>query len=70
MIETGGFLGKLLGLGWILRTGLPLIENVIKPLAKSILMPLGLAAAASAADVGIHKKISGSATTMLIISNN
>ena len=55
MIETGAFLGKLLGLGWILRTGLPLIENVIKLLAKSILIPLGLAAA-SAADVGIHKK--------------
>ena len=55
MIETGGFLGKLLGLGWILRTGLPLIENVIKLLAKSILIPLGLAAA-SAADVGTHKK--------------
>ena len=30
--------------------------NVIKPLAKSVLIPLGLTAAASAADTGIHKK--------------
>ena len=55
MIKSGGFLGKLLGP--LLKTGLPLIKNVITPLAKSILIPLGLAAAASAADAGIHKKI-------------
>ena len=48
------FLGKLLGP--LLKTGLPLIKNVIKPLAKSVLIPLGLTAAASAADAGIHKK--------------
>ena len=54
MIESGGFLGKLLGSG--LKTGLPLIKNVITPLAKSALIPLGLTAAASAADAGIHKK--------------
>ena len=40
----------------ILRTGLPLLKSVIKPLAKSVLVPLGLTAAASAADAGIHKK--------------
>ena len=51
MIQSGGFLGRLLGL--LLKTG---IQNVIKPLAKSVLMPLGLTAAASAADAGIHKK--------------
>ena len=54
MIKSGGFLGRLLGP--LLKTGLPLIKNVIKALAKSVLIPLGLTAAASAADAGIHKK--------------
>ena len=54
MIESGGFFGRLLGP--LLKTGLPLIKNVIKPLAKSVLIPLGLTAAASAADAEIHKK--------------
>ena len=54
MIHSGGILGRLLGP--LLKTGLPLIKNVIKPLAKSVLIPLGLTAAASAADAGIHKK--------------
>ena len=54
IIQSDGFLGKLLGP--LLKTGLPLIKNVIKPLAKSVLIPLGLTAAASAADAGIHKK--------------
>ena len=68
MIQSGGFLGKLLGP--LLKTGLPLIKNVITPLAKSVLIPLGLTAAASAADAGIHKKILGSGNhTTLIISN-
>ena len=52
MIQSGGFLGRLLGP--LLKTGLPLISNVIKPLAKSVLIPLGLTAAPSAADAGIH----------------
>ena len=72
MIQSGGFLGKLLGP--LLKTGVPLIKSVIKPLAKSVLVPLGLTAAASAADAGIHKKILGSGSdhnsTILIISNN
>ena len=68
MMQSGGFLGRLLGP--LLKTGLPLIKNVIKPLAKSVLIPLGLTAAASAADAGIHKKILGSGNTTLIISNN
>ena len=43
---------------------------MIKPLAKSVLIPLGLTAAALAADAGIHKKILGSRNmTTLIISN-
>ena len=66
IIRSGGSLGKLLG--QLLKTGLPLIKNVIKPLAKSVLIPLGLTAAASAADAGIQKKL-GSGTTTLIISN-
>ena len=57
MIQSGGFLGRLLGP--LLKTGLPLISNVIKPLAKSVLIPLGLTAAASAVDAGIHEKILG-----------
>ena len=68
MIQSGVFLGRLLGP--LLKTGLPLMKNVIKPLAKSILAPLGLTAAAAAADAGIHKKILGSGTTTLIISND
>ena len=55
MIQSGGFLGRLLGP--LLKTGLPSIKNVMKPSVKSVLIPLGLTAAASAADVGIHKKI-------------
>ena len=72
MIQSGAFLGKLLGP--LLRTGLLLMKSVIKPLAKSVLIPLGLTAAASAADAGIHKKILGSGSdhnnTILIISND
>ena len=69
MIQSGGLLGRLLGP--LLKTWLPLIKNVIKPLAKSVLIPLGLTAAASAADAGIHKKILGSGnTTTLIILND
>ena len=54
MIHSGGFLGRLLGR--LLRTRLPLMKSVIKPLAQSVLLPLGLTAAAAAADAGIHKK--------------
>ena len=39
------------------------------PLAKNVLAPLGITAAASAIDAGIQKKIYGSGTTTLIISN-
>ena len=71
MIQSRGFLDKLLGP--LLKTGLSLMKSVIKPLAKSVLIPLGLTAAASAADAGIHKKILGSGhnnNTTLIISND
>ena len=73
--QSGGFLGRLLGP--LLKTGLPLIGNVLKPLAKSVLIPLGLTAAASATDTAIHKKMFGPGTshsdfaepTILMISN-
>ena len=78
MVQSWGFLGRLLGP--LLKTGLPLIKNAIKPLAKSVLIPLGLTAAASAADAGMHKKILGSGhhpsdsashnNTILIVSND
>ena len=71
MIQSGAFFGRLLGP--LLKTGLPLMKSVIKPLAKSVLIPLGLTAATSAADAGIHKKILGSGhnnNTTLIISND
>ena len=54
MIQSGEFLGKLLGP--LLKTGLQLMESVSTPLAKSVLIPLGLTAAESAADAGIYKK--------------
>ena len=50
MIESGGFLGRLLDP--LLKTRLPLTKNAIKPLAKSVLLPFGLTAAAAAADAG------------------
>ena len=68
MIQPGISLGKLLGP--LLKTGLPLMKSVITPLDKSVLIPLGLTAAASAAGAGMHKKILGSGNnTSLIISN-
>ena len=70
-LQSGGFLGR--SLGPLLKTGLPLITNVIKPLAKNILILLGLTAAASATSAGIHKKILESGhnnNTTLTVSNN
>ena len=66
MVQSVGFLGRLLGP--LLKTGLPLIKNVIKPIAKAVLIPLGLTAAASTADAGTHKKILCSGTRTVIIS--
>ena len=62
IIPSGGFLVKLLGPS--LKTGLPLLKSVIKPLGL-----LGLTAANSAIDTGAQKKIYGSGTTTLVISN-
>ena len=47
MTQSGGFLGRLLGP--LLKAGLPLINNVIKPLAQRVLIHLGLTAAAAEA---------------------
>ena len=68
MIQSGGFLGRLLGP--LLKTGFPSMKNVIKPLDKSVLIPLGLTAAASATGAGIHKKILGPGNITIIISND
>ena len=62
IIQSGGFLDKLLGP--LLKTGLPLLKSVIKPLGL-----LGLTAARSGIDAGVQKKIYGSGTTNLVISN-
>ena len=58
MIQSGGFLGRLLGP--LLKSGLPLLKNVNESSPKSILIPLGLTAAVSATHAKIHKKILGS----------
>ena len=63
--QSGVFLGILLGP--ILKTGFPLMKNVLKPLAKSVLIPLGLTAAATATDAASQKKIFGQSMTTLII---
>ena len=54
MIQLGGFLSRFLGP--LLKTGLSLMKSIIQQLAKINLIPLGLTAAASAADAVIHKK--------------
>ena len=59
--QSGRFFGRLLGP--LIKTGLPLIGNVLKPLAKSVLIPLGLTATASATDATIHRKLYGTGTT-------
>ena len=56
IIQSGGLLGKVLGP--LLKTGLPLLISVIKPLGF-----LGLTAASSTVDAGVQKKIYGSGAT-------
>ena len=64
MIQSGGFLGNLLG-----KLAGPLMKVAI-PLAKNVLAALGISAAMSAIDGSINKKMFGSGTTTLIISND
>ena len=66
MIQPGGFLGR--PLGPLLKTGLPLMKNVIQSLAKSVLIPLGLTATVNRR--WNHKNILGSGNTTLIMSND
>ena len=49
--QSGRFLGRLVGP--LFKPGFPLLKNVLKPLAKSVLIPLGLTAAASPSDAAI-----------------
>ena len=51
--QPGRFLGRLLGP--LLKTDLSLMKNALKPLVKSVLIPLGLTEAASTADASFHK---------------
>ena len=76
MIQAGGFLGRRLDP--LLKTVLPLMKNVIKPLAKSVSVTINCSSISS--NAGIHKKILGSGkhasdsasrnNTILIISND
>ena len=66
-VQSEGLLGRFVGP--LLKTSLPLIKNVLKVLDKSVLIPLGLIAAASTTDPGMHKKIFGSLMKTLIVSN-
>ena len=59
-----------------MTAGLPVMKSVLTPLAKNVLLPLGLSAGMSATDAGIQKTQktkqktnNGSGTTVLIISN-
>ena len=63
IIQSRGFLGLLLSklAGRLMKVAIPL--------AKNVLAPLGITLAASAIDAGIQKKMHGSGTTTLIISN-
>ena len=53
--QSGEFLGRILVP--LPKTRLPLMKNLLKPLAKSVLIPLGLTASASATDATIHKNV-------------
>ena len=74
LVQSGGFLCR--HFGPLLKTRLPLRQNIIKPLAKSVLIPFGLTAATSATDSGIHKNFLGCVrssapkTKTVIISND
>ena len=65
--QSGGFIDRILGP--LLKTGLPLMKNVLKPLTKSVLIPLGLTVAAPGTDASVQMKMFGSGMTTLKISN-
>ena len=64
--QEGGVLNFLRPL---MTDGLPLTKSVLTPLVKNALLPLGLSAGMSVADVAIQRNIYGSGTASLIISN-
>ena len=64
--QEGGYLNFLKPL---ISVGLPLMKNILTPLAKSVFVPLGLRPAASATNAAVQKKIFGSDTTTLAFSN-
>ena len=64
--QSGGILGILLGS--LLKTGLSLLNNVFKPLAKIRLIPLGLTTA-TATDTNVDKKMFGSSTPHFDVAN-
>ena len=55
--QLGGFIGRFLGP--LIKTGSFLIQNVLKPLAKSVLIAVGLTVVAET-DAAIHKRMFGS----------
>ena len=73
--QSGGFVGR--PLEPLLKAGLPLMKKVLKQLANSVLIPLGLTAAATATYAAIQKKLFGSSCRLdlaprmatIIISN-
>ena len=68
-MQSGGLLSRLLRP--LLKSGLSLMKNLVKPLAKSVLIRLGLTAAVPATDTAIQKKknkIHGFGSAALIIS--
>ena len=65
--SQGGFINFFRPL---MAAGLPLLKSVLTPIAKNVLLPLGLSAGMSAADLAIQKKIYGSGITALMISND
>ena len=65
--QKGGFLNFLRSL---VSAGLPLMKDKLTTLVKSVLVPLGLTAAASVTDAVIQKKIYGSGMTALIFFND
>ena len=68
LVQSGGVLGRLSEP--LLKIGLFLMKNVLKKLAKSVLIPSGLTTAAVAAtDGAIQKKIFELRMTTLIISS-
>ena len=70
IIQSGGFLAR--HFGPLIKAGLSMMKNVLTPLPRNVLMPLGLTAAASTSSAETHKNILGSGasgTAILIISN-